>query len=297
MADTEQQPLKTYRGNCHCGAFVYEADLPEITSAIECNCSICVKKGYLFLFLGRDKFRVVKGSEDQLTVYAFGTRVLEHLFCPKCGITPIVRRVDVGVFTPDAEVGVNVHALQGVNSWDVERKHIDGKSMRGDYEPPAHKGDLPKAEVEGGKVYTGSCHCGKVAVAVKSKPIDETFSELVNTCNCSICERGAYVWIYPPREQVVLAAESDSDIGEYRFARNISAKTFCRTCGVQMTNRFEPLSAEEAEKLSDVDKTWRPWAATIHPVNIRVLDGVDLSVFKPKRTTSAADLEPLYVNP
>ena len=79
MADTEQQPLKTYRGNCHCGAFVYEADLPEITSAIECNCSICVKKGYLFVFLGRDKFRVVKGSEDQLTVYAFGTRVLEHL--------------------------------------------------------------------------------------------------------------------------------------------------------------------------------------------------------------------------
>lgn len=85
MADTEQQqqqqPLKTYRGNCHCGAFVYEADLPaELTSAGECNCSICVKKGYLLALLGRDKFRVVKGSEDQLTVYASGTtRVLEHL--------------------------------------------------------------------------------------------------------------------------------------------------------------------------------------------------------------------------
>jgi hypothetical protein len=61
--------------------------------------------------------------------------------------------------------------------------------MRGDYEPPAHKGDLPEAEVEGGKVHTGSCHCGKVTVAVKSKPIDETFGDLVNTCNCSICER------------------------------------------------------------------------------------------------------------
>jgi hypothetical protein len=63
-----------------------------------------------------------------------------------------------------------------------------------------------------------------------------------------------------------------------------------------MTNRFEPLSAEEEEKLSDVDKTWRPWVASTHPVNLRVLDGVDLSVFKPRRSR-AGDLEPRYVNP
>lgn len=42
-------PTKKYRGNCHCGAFVFELDVPEIKSVSDCDCSICHKKGYLWL--------------------------------------------------------------------------------------------------------------------------------------------------------------------------------------------------------------------------------------------------------
>lgn len=77
MAKPEQAP-KTYRGNCHCGAFVYEVELPEIKSVNECNCSICYKKGYLWLFPPADAFKIVKGDEDALTAYSFSTGTTLH---------------------------------------------------------------------------------------------------------------------------------------------------------------------------------------------------------------------------
>lgn len=77
--------LKTYRGNCHCGAFIYEARLPEITSYTECNCSICRKKGYAYLVPEGGQIDVVKGSIDDLTSYAFNTGGFVHRFCPNCG--------------------------------------------------------------------------------------------------------------------------------------------------------------------------------------------------------------------
>jgi hypothetical protein len=75
MADTN---LKTYRGNCHCTAFVYEVDIPELKSAAECNCSICTKKGVLWIYPAPDALRIVKGSEDALTSYKFGTGIATH---------------------------------------------------------------------------------------------------------------------------------------------------------------------------------------------------------------------------
>ncbi len=78
-ADETKAKTRTYRGNCHCGAFVYEARVPEITSVGECDCSICVKKGYLFVFTSAaDNFTVVKGSQDDLVTYKFGANSLEH---------------------------------------------------------------------------------------------------------------------------------------------------------------------------------------------------------------------------
>ena len=33
----------TYHGNCHCGAFKFSVQLPELKEAHACNCSICSK--------------------------------------------------------------------------------------------------------------------------------------------------------------------------------------------------------------------------------------------------------------
>ena len=75
MAD-EHQPLETYRGNCHCGAFVYEVELPKIKSVNACNCSICTKKGYLWV--KPSEIKVVKGDEASLTSYTFGSDNFVH---------------------------------------------------------------------------------------------------------------------------------------------------------------------------------------------------------------------------
>lgn len=71
----------------------------------------------------------------------------------------------------------------------TESQRYDGRALGNAYETPKHHGAHPEVEVEGGRTYTGSCHCGAVTVAVASKPIDETFAGRVVECNCSFCER------------------------------------------------------------------------------------------------------------
>ncbi len=84
--DNDGALLRTYRGNCHCGAFVYEAELPEITTVTECPCSICRKKGYLFVLTNSKKnFSVVRGSLESLSEYTFGTKAMHHKVCWRRG--------------------------------------------------------------------------------------------------------------------------------------------------------------------------------------------------------------------
>lgn len=69
--------MTTYRGNCHCGDFVFEVNTPKpLSVGYACNCSICYKKGYVFYMNGQDggTFNVVKGSLDKLTSYNFGKK-------------------------------------------------------------------------------------------------------------------------------------------------------------------------------------------------------------------------------
>lgn len=193
-------PTKTYRGNCHCGSFVYEVSLPEIKSAAECNCSICTKKGYLWLFPGGlespESLNFVKGSLAELTNYTFGKSYLHHKFCPRCG-TALVATMPAG--KPNFNMGLNAHAIQGIDTWKLELTPFDGAALGDKYVEPKYSGPQPE-EVEGGKVYTGSCHCGAVKVALASKPIDASFPDKIGKCNCSICER---VTLISPRLDVL----------------------------------------------------------------------------------------------
>ncbi len=75
----------THKGACHCGAVSFEVDAPAELEALECNCSICTKSGYLHLIVPAARFRLLSGRE-QLATYRFGTRTAEHLFCTICGI-------------------------------------------------------------------------------------------------------------------------------------------------------------------------------------------------------------------
>jgi hypothetical protein len=75
MSDTEQ-PTKTYRGNCHCGAFIFEVEAPEIKSASDCKCSICTKRGYLWL-VPQKPLTIIK-DEGKLVHYSFASKKMDH---------------------------------------------------------------------------------------------------------------------------------------------------------------------------------------------------------------------------
>jgi hypothetical protein len=44
---TEEQELKVYHANCHCGAVKWSVKIPELKSVNQCNCSHCIKVCFL----------------------------------------------------------------------------------------------------------------------------------------------------------------------------------------------------------------------------------------------------------
>ncbi|KAL0944377.1 glutathione-dependent formaldehyde-activating enzyme [Colletotrichum truncatum] len=90
---------------------------------------------------------------------------------------------------PGQKMALNVRSIQDLDIVGMVKKTFDGASYGDKYSPPVHKGPSPTADIEGGRVYTGSCHCGDLTVAVISKPIDETYEDMIIECNCSICSR------------------------------------------------------------------------------------------------------------
>jgi hypothetical protein len=82
-----------FEGSCHCGAvkFTVDGDIP--TEAIDCNCSHCRRKGFLWSFLPAEKFTLDQG-EDSLTTYTFNTHKLKHRFCSTCGVQGFAEGLD-----------------------------------------------------------------------------------------------------------------------------------------------------------------------------------------------------------
>ncbi|MDQ3341395.1 MAG: GFA family protein [Myxococcota bacterium] len=76
-----------YEGSCHCGAirFRVETDQREV---LDCNCSICAKKGLLHLIVPESAFTLVAGAP---ATYTFGTHTAKHHFCGTCGAHPFYR--------------------------------------------------------------------------------------------------------------------------------------------------------------------------------------------------------------
>ena len=90
-----------YEGGCHCGAVRFKVRI-QTPEALECNCSICSKKGYINLITAADDFVLLEG-EGELSTYRFNTGKAEHRFCRNCGIHPFSRpRSHPGYFDVNA---------------------------------------------------------------------------------------------------------------------------------------------------------------------------------------------------
>lgn len=82
-------PSDWQEGGCHCGAVRFRARLPN-RHAIECNCSMCAKKGMINVIVPAEDFELLSGAEA-LRTYRFNTGQAQHQFCCHCGIHPFSR--------------------------------------------------------------------------------------------------------------------------------------------------------------------------------------------------------------
>jgi hypothetical protein len=113
--------IESYEGGCHCGRvrFRVRADLADV---LECNCSICTKKGILHLIVPPDAFDLLSGAEA-LATYQFNTMTARHTFCRYCGMHPF--------YTPRSHpdhVDVNARCLEGVEIANLRPKQVDGRN-------------------------------------------------------------------------------------------------------------------------------------------------------------------------
>ncbi|BBC22707.1 GFA family protein [Pseudanabaena sp. ABRG5-3] len=96
-------------GGCHCGAIRFQVSVSNY-KALDCNCSICQKKGILHLIVPPEDFELLQGN-DHLSTYTFNTGIAKHHFCKTCGIHPFYR------------------PRSHPNDYDVNVRCLDGDAM------------------------------------------------------------------------------------------------------------------------------------------------------------------------
>ena len=108
------------QGGCHCGQVRFRVTT-DLVGILDCNCSICTKKGIVHLIVDLARFELISGA-DELTEYRFNTGVAVHKFCRTCGICAF--------YTPRSDphkVGVNVRCLDGVDLAQLNPRLFDGQ--------------------------------------------------------------------------------------------------------------------------------------------------------------------------
>ena len=113
-----------YKGSCHCGKIAFEVE-GELSGAIACNCSICSRKGTLMWFVPRDQLRLLTPAEDMAT-YTFNKHVIQHHFCPSCGMHPFGVGVDP---KGNRMAAVNIRCLEHLDLASVPVKQFDGRAL------------------------------------------------------------------------------------------------------------------------------------------------------------------------
>ena len=117
--------MATHAGSCHCGRIAFTLE-GEVGEAIDCNCSMCRRRGSLLAFFPREALTLTTPEADMAT-YSFNSHRLQHHFCPTCGIAPFSegRHPKTG----SAMAAVNLRCLADVDLPALSVKPFDGASM------------------------------------------------------------------------------------------------------------------------------------------------------------------------
>jgi hypothetical protein len=114
----------THKGSCHCGRVTFEVE-GAIESVIDCNCSMCRRKGSLLWFVPRTALRVTAG-ESTMSAYTFNKHVIRHKFCPNCGMHPFGEGVDP---KGNRMAAINVRCLPEVDLEALKVHHYNGRDL------------------------------------------------------------------------------------------------------------------------------------------------------------------------
>jgi hypothetical protein len=113
--------MNSYRGSCHCGRVTFEVQA-NLDYVVNCNCSICRRRGALWHGATEADLRIVTGEAD-LTLYQFGTNTAKHYFCRHRGIHPFARpRLD------PKRWAFNVLWVDGVDAASLPVRQFDGEN-------------------------------------------------------------------------------------------------------------------------------------------------------------------------
>ena len=114
----------THQGSCHCGHVRFEVE-GEITSALSCNCSMCQRKGALMWFVPRSALRLLT-PDGNASTYLFNKHMIQHRFCPHCGIHPYGEGTSP---SGGAMAAVNLRSIEGIDLQAIPVNHFDGRSV------------------------------------------------------------------------------------------------------------------------------------------------------------------------
>jgi hypothetical protein len=111
-----------FKGSCHCGRIAFEVE-GEIAQVVECNCSICSRKGSLLWFVPRAQLRL-STPEEAMSTYRFGKQAISHRFCPTCGMHPFAEGADPA---GNRIAAVNVRCLDGIDLSAIPVTQVNGR--------------------------------------------------------------------------------------------------------------------------------------------------------------------------
>jgi hypothetical protein len=113
-----------YQGSCHCGRIAFDVE-GTLEGAMSCNCSICQRKGSLMWFVPRDSLHL-RTPEDAASSYMFNKHVIQHRFCPVCGVHPYGEGTDP---KGNRVAAVNIRCLEGIDLAAIPVTPFDGRSL------------------------------------------------------------------------------------------------------------------------------------------------------------------------
>ncbi|MDK1313433.1 GFA family protein [Pseudoalteromonas ardens] len=114
-----------YTGSCHCKAVQFEFESEQITEALQCNCSVCIRKNAIMSkqSFSSEAFSLLSGKA-QLSTYHWGDCAVNHYFCKVCGIYPFHDTT----YEPGA-YRVNLGCVEGLDPRLLSISEFDGKNL------------------------------------------------------------------------------------------------------------------------------------------------------------------------